>query len=58
MNDVVKHKSSGYANFNYSERGYQVADLVKVSAGLALHTIHIYLFYLLIIFIPVKCDMT
>jgi len=30
MNDHVKNGSSGYATFNYTEAGYQKADLVKV----------------------------
>jgi elongation factor 4 len=30
MNDHVKNGSSGYATFNYSEAGYQKADLAKV----------------------------
>jgi GTP-binding protein LepA len=30
MHDMVKNKSSGYANFNYTEHGYKAARLSKV----------------------------
>lgn len=30
MHDAVKNRSSGYANFNYTESGYKQADLCKV----------------------------
>lgn len=33
MHDVVKKKSSGYANFDYTEAGYKISNLEKVTVA-------------------------
>ena len=61
MNDAIKQRSSGYANFNYSERGYQPADLVKVDISVngnrfLLRNRSLFSLYLLVIWIGEHCE--